>query len=108
MNLLPTLLFVLVVSYILLVGLKNAQFSLVVGGETVRFHYQGLRVPVDYGKIKTAVVFLFGAIVIGLPMPLLSERRAIKAAVALFQVGAFVYGLYIFVMAIINLAQQLS
>jgi len=108
LNLLPTLLFVLVMSYVIVVGLKNANFTFTVNGQQVTFSYPNVSIPIDYNAIKGAVLCLFGAILIGLPVPLLSGKlKPLKILVSLIQAGAFVYGLYIFVMMIINFANAL-
>jgi len=109
LNLLPTLLFVLVMSYVIVVGLQNANFTFTVNGEQITFKYPHVAVPINYGAIKNAVIYLFGAIVIGLPIPLLSGKfEPLKIVVSLIQAGAFVYGLYIFVSMIIQFANSLA
>jgi len=109
MALLPTLLFVLIMSYVIVVGLQNANFTFTVNGEQVTFRYPSVAVPINYGAVKNAVIYLFGAIVLGLPIPLLSGKlEPLKIAVSLVQAGAFVYGLYTFVSMIIQLANSLA
>ncbi|QDA30927.1 hypothetical protein FH039_03980 [Thermococcus indicus] len=108
LSLLPTLLFVLIMSYIIVVGLQNADITFTVQGQEVTITYPQINIPVDYSAIKNAVVYLFAAILIGIPVPLLSGRwKPLKILVSLIQAGAFVYGLYIFVMMIINFASAL-
>ena len=108
LSLLPTLLFILVMSYIIVVGLQNADISFTVQGQKVTITYPQINVPVDYAAIKNSVIYLFAAILIGLPVPLLSGKlKPLKVFIALLQAGAFVYGLYIFVMMIINFASTL-
>ena len=85
-------------SYVLVVGLQNASFTITVNGQRVVLTYPGISVPIDYTAIRNSVVSLFGAVLAGLFVPLLSERlRFLKAAVALFQGAVFVWGLYVFV-----------
>ncbi|KUH33754.1 hypothetical protein APY94_04800 [Thermococcus celericrescens] len=108
LSLLPTLLFVLIMSYIIVVGLQNADITFTVQGQEVTITYPQIDIPVDYSAIKNAVVYLFAAILIGIPVPLLSGKwKPLKILVSLIQAGAFVYGLYIFVMMIINFASAL-
>ncbi|ASJ11966.1 hypothetical protein [Thermococcus thioreducens] len=108
LNLLPTLLFVLIMSYIIVVGLQNADITFTVQGQEVTITYPQINIPVDYSAIKNAVVYLFAAILVGMPVPLLSGRwKPLKILVSLIQAGAFVYGLYIFVMMVINFASAL-
>lgn len=108
LSLLPTLLFVLIMSYIIVVGLQNADITFTVQGQEVTITYPQINIPVDYSAIKNAVIYLFAAILIGIPVPLLSGKwKPLKILVSLIQVGAFVYGLYIFVMMIINFASAL-
>ncbi|WP_148883700.1 hypothetical protein [Thermococcus aciditolerans] len=108
LSLLPTLLFVLIMSYIIVVGLQNADITFAVQGQEVTITYPQIDIPVDYSAIKNAVVYLFAAILIGIPVPLLSGKwKPLKILVSLIQAGAFVYGLYIFVMMIINFASAL-
>ncbi|CAD5243744.1 hypothetical protein [Thermococcus camini] len=108
LSLLPTLLFVLIMSYIIVVGLQNADITFTVQGQEVTITYPQINIPVDYSAIKNAVVYLFAAILIGMPVPLLSGKwKPLKILVSLIQAGAFVYGLYIFVMMIINFASAL-
>ena len=105
MSLLPTLLFVLVMAYVIVVGLQNATITFTVQGTEVTVTYPKVAVPVDYSAIKTTVLLLFGAIVIGLFVPLIpDDKRPLRALVGLIQAAAFVYGLYVFVMAIVNFA----
>ncbi|ASJ04166.1 MULTISPECIES: hypothetical protein [Thermococcus] len=108
LSLLPTLLFVLIMSYIIVVGLQNADITFTVQGQEVTITYPQINIPVDYSAIKNAVIYLFAAILIGIPVPLLSGKwKPLKILVSLIQAGAFVYGLYIFVMMIINFASAL-
>ncbi|AEK72715.1 hypothetical protein GQS_04070 [Thermococcus sp. 4557] len=108
LSLLPTLLFVLIMSYIIVVGLQNADITFTVQGQEVTITYPQIDIPVDYSAIKNAVIYLFAAILIGIPVPLLSGKwKPLKIIVSLIQAGAFVYGLYIFVMMIINFASAL-
>ncbi|ASJ08736.1 hypothetical protein A3L11_05635 [Thermococcus siculi] len=108
LSLLPTLLFVLIMSYIIVVGLQNADITFTVQGQEVTITYPQINIPVDYSAIKNAVIYLFAAILIGIPVPLLSGKwKPLKMLVSLIQAGAFVYGLYIFVMMIINFASSL-
>jgi len=109
LSLLPTLLFVLIMSYVIVVGLKNANFTFTVNGQPVTFSYPNVSIPIDYGAIKSAVLYLFGAILIGLPVPLLSGKlKPLKILISLVQAGAFIYGLYIFVSVIIKFASSLT
>ena len=95
-------------SYIIVVGLQNADITFTVQGQGVTITYPQIDIPVDYSAIKNAVVYLFAAILIGIPVPLLSGKwKPLKILVSLIQAGAFVYGLYIFVMMIINFASAL-
>ncbi|NJE62277.1 hypothetical protein [Thermococcus sp. 21S7] len=108
LSLLPTLLFVLIMSYIIVVGLQNADITFTVQGQEVTITYPQIDIPVDYSALKNAVVYLFAAIVIGIPVPLLSGRlKPLKILVSLIQAGAFIYGLYIFVTIILNFASAL-
>ncbi|WP_461863887.1 hypothetical protein [Thermococcus sp.] len=108
LTLLPTLLFVLIMSYILVVGLQNANITFTVQGQEIAVKYPQINMPINYAAIKNAVIYLFAAILIGLPVPLLSGKlKPLKVLVALLQAGAFVYGLYIFVMMILNFASAL-
>ncbi|WP_297506144.1 hypothetical protein [Thermococcus sp.] len=109
LSLLPTLLFVLIMAYVLVVGLQNADFTFTVNGQEVTFKYPGVDVPIDYIALKNAVIYLFAAVLVGLPVPLLSGKlKPLKVLVALIQAGAFVYGLYIFVLAILNFASAMT
>ncbi|NJE06264.1 hypothetical protein E3E36_08935 [Thermococcus sp. M36] len=109
LSLLPTLLFVLIMSYIIVVGLQNADITFTVQGQEVTITYPEINIPVDYSAIRNSVIYLFTAILIGLPVPLLSGRlKPLKVLISLLQAGAFVYGLYIFVMMIINFASALT
>jgi len=109
LSLLPTLLFILIMSYIIVVGLQNADITFTVQGQEVTITYPEINIPVDYGAIKNAVIYLFAAILIGLPVPLLSGKwKPLKIVVSLIQAGAFIYGLYIFVMMIIKFASALT
>ncbi len=108
LSLLPTLLFVLIMSYVIVVGLKNASFTFTVNGQPVTFSYPSVSIPIDYGAIKSAVLYLFGAILIGLPVPLLGKLKPLKILISLVQAGAFIYGLYIFVSVIIKFASFLT
>ncbi|WP_371731551.1 hypothetical protein [Thermococcus sp. MV11] len=108
LSLLPTLLFILIMAYVIVVGLQNAEISFTVGDQRVTVTYPEVSVPIDYTAIKNAVVYLFAAILIGLPVPLLSGKlKPVKVLVSLLQAGAFIYGLYIFVMAILKFANAL-
>ncbi len=108
LTLLPTLLFILIMSYILVVGLQNANITFTVQGQEIAVKYPQINMPINYAAIKNAVIYLFAAILIGLPVPLLSGKlKPLKVLVALLQAGAFVYGLYIFVMMILNFASAL-
>ncbi|WP_232462911.1 hypothetical protein [Thermococcus sp. P6] len=109
MNLLPTLLFVLIMAYILVSGLQNADIRFTVQGQEVAVSYPRVSLPLDYGAIKNAVVYLFAALLAGMPVPLLSGKwKPLKALLSLLQAGAFIYGLYVFVMAIIHFAGALT
>jgi hypothetical protein len=109
LSLLPTLLFTLIMAYVLVVGLNNATFTFEVNGQQVTFTLPKIDVPMDYHSITNAVIYLFGAVLIGLPVPLLSGRlKPLKILVTLVQAGAFVYGLYIFVFVIIQFANALT
>jgi len=109
MNLLPTLLFVLIMAYILVSGLQNADIRFTVQGQEVAVRYPQVILPLDYGSIKNAVVYLFAALLAGIPVPLLSGKwKALKALLSLLQAGAFIYGLYVFVMVIIHFAGTLT
>ena len=108
LSLLPTLLFTLIMAYVLVVGLQHVSFTANVGGQQVSFKLPRINVPMDYAAIESAVLYLFGAVLIGLPVPLLSGKwKPLKILIALIQAGAFVYGLYIFVMVIVNFAVSL-
>ncbi|WP_456443921.1 hypothetical protein [Thermococcus sp.] len=108
LNLLPTLLFTLIMAYVLVVGLQHASFTATVNGQQVSFKLPRINVPMNYAAIESAVLYLFGSVLIGLPVPLLSGKwKPLKALIALVQVGAFIYGLYIFVMVIVNFAVSL-
>ncbi|WP_297461368.1 hypothetical protein [Thermococcus sp.] len=108
LSLLPTLLFTLIMAYVIVVGLENANFTLTVNGQEVNFSFPEIEVPIDYAAIRNAVLYLFGAVLIGLPVPLLSGKlKPLKVLITLIQAGAFVYGLYIFVMVIVNFAVSL-
>jgi len=108
LNLLPTLLFTLIMTYVLVVGLQHASFTAIVNGQQVSFKLPRINVPMNYAAIESAVLYLFGSVLIGLPVPLLSGKwKPLKALIALVQVGAFIYGLYIFVMVIVNFAVSL-
>ena len=108
LTLLPTLLFILIMSYILVVGLQNANITFTVQGQEIAVKYPQINMPINYAAIKNAVIYLFAAILTGLPVPLLSGKlKPLKVLVALLQAGAFVYGLYIFVMMILNFASAL-
>jgi hypothetical protein len=108
LSLLPTLLFILIMAYIIVVGLQNADITFTVQGQEVTITYPQISIPVDYSAIKNSVIYLFAAILIGLPVPLLSGKlKLLKVFIALIQAGAFIYGLYIFVMMIINFASAL-
>ena len=108
MSLLPTLLFVLVMAYVIVVGLQNATITFTVQGKEVTVTYPKVSAPVDYSAIKTTVFLLFGAIVLGIFVPLIpDEKRSLKALVGLIQAAVFVYGLYVFVMAIVNFASSM-
>ncbi len=109
LSLLPTLLFILIMSYIIVVGLQNADITFTVQGQEVTITYPSIEIPIDYGAIKNAVIYLFAAILIGIPVPLLSGKlKPLKILVSLIQAGAFVYGLYVFVMMIIHFASALT
>ncbi len=109
LNLLPTLLFTLIMAYVIVIGLENASFTFTVNGQEVTFRFPEMSVPMNYTAIKNAVLYLFAAILIGLPVPLLSGRlKPVKVLISLFQAGAFIYGLYIFVMAILNFASSMA
>ncbi|NJE42540.1 hypothetical protein [Thermococcus sp. GR6] len=109
LSLLPTMLFILIMSYILVVGLQNAEITFTVQGQEVTVNYPEIPVPIDYSAIRNAVMYLFVAVVMGLPVPLLSEgKKLLKAAIALVQAGIFVYALYIFVSMIIQFANALT
>ncbi|WP_297499048.1 hypothetical protein [Thermococcus sp.] len=109
LSLLPTLLFVLIMAYVLVVGLQNADFTFTVNGQEVTFKYPGVNIPINYTAIKNAVIYLFAAVLVGLPVPLLSGRlKPLKILVALLQAGAFIYGLYIFILTILNFASVMA
>jgi len=109
LSLLPTLLFVLIMTYVLVVGLQNADFTFKVKGQEVTFRYPGVSVPIDYTTLENAVIYLFAAVLAGLPVPLLSGKlKPLKVLVALLQAGAFIYGLYIFVLEILNFAGAMT
>ncbi|WP_456366258.1 hypothetical protein [Thermococcus sp.] len=109
LSLLPTLLFVLIMAYVLVVGLQNADFTFTVNGQEVTLRYPGVNVPIDYTILKNAVVYLFAAVLAGLPVPLLSGKlKPLKILVALLQAGAFIYGLYIFVLAVLKFASAMT
>ncbi|WP_010478783.1 hypothetical protein [Thermococcus zilligii] len=108
LSLLPTLLFILVISYVIVLGLHNMDITLTVEGQEVTITYPQVNLPIDYPAIKNSVILLFTAILIGLPVPLLSGKlKPLKVLVALLQAGAFVYGLYIFVMTILKFASAM-
>ncbi len=108
-SLLPTLLFILVMAYIIVAGLQNANITFTVQGQEVTMKYPGISLPLNYSAIMNAVVYLFAAVLIGLPLPLLSRRwKPLKVFISLIQAGVFVYGLYTFVMMIINFASTLT
>jgi len=107
-SLLPALLFVLVMSYILVVGLHHTDITLNVGNQTVHFRYPRVSIPINYGSLKASVLYLFGVILIGLPVPLFRKRlKGIRIVLAVIQTGMFVYALYLFVKAILGLANYL-
>ncbi|NJD99059.1 hypothetical protein E3E26_04560 [Thermococcus sp. LS1] len=109
LSLLPTMLFILIMSYILVVGLQNAEITFTVQGQEVTVNYPEIPVPIDYSAIRNAVMYLFVAVVMGLPVPLLPEgKKLLKAAIALVQAGIFVYALYIFVSMITQFANALT
>ncbi|NJE84831.1 hypothetical protein E3E23_03140 [Thermococcus sp. CX2] len=102
-SLLSTLLFILVISYFMMKGLQGVQINIPVEGQTVTVNYPEVKVPIDFLAIRNSVIYLFGAILLGLPVPLFSEKlRPLKIAISLFQVGVFVYALYIFVRVILD------
>jgi len=108
LSLLPTLLFTLIMAYVLVVGLQHVNFTANINGEQVTFKLPRINVPIDYAAIESAVLYLFGAVLIGLPVPLLSGKwKPLKILITLIQTGAFIYGLYIFVMVIVNFAVSL-
>ena len=108
LSLLPTLLFILVMSYIIVVGLQKADISFTVQGQEVTIKYPEITLPIDYLAIKNAVLYLFGAVLVGLPVPLFSGKlKPLKILISLVQAGIFVYGLYIFVLTILNFASSL-
>ena len=108
LNLLPALLFVLIMSYLITGNLREG-ITLNINGQQANITYPPTQIPIDYAAIKTAVLYLFGAILIGLPVPLFSGKfKPLKILISLVQAGAFVYGLYIFVFMIIKLANSLT
>ncbi|ASI98162.1 hypothetical protein [Thermococcus celer] len=109
LSLLPTLLFVLIMAYVIVVGLQNVSIPITVQGQSVTVKYPRVNLPMDYPAIRNSVLYLFAAILIGLPVPLLSGRwKPLKVLISLIQAGAFVYGLYTFVLVIINFANALT
>ncbi|NPA48050.1 MAG: hypothetical protein GXO14_05350 [Thermococci archaeon] len=107
-SLLPALLFVLVMSYILVVGLHHTDITLNVGNQTVHFRYPRVSIPLNYDSLKASVLYLFGVILIGLPVPLLRNRlRGLRVILASIQTAMFVYALYLFVKSILGLANYL-
>ncbi len=107
-SLLPALLFVLVVSYILVIGLHHTDMAINVGNQTIHFRYPKVRIPINYGALRSSVLYLFGVILIGLPVPLFRRRlRGVRLALVFVQTGMFIYALYLFVMSILGLANYL-
>ncbi|AEH24386.1 hypothetical protein [Pyrococcus yayanosii] len=108
-NLLSTLLFILVLSYVLTWGLKGAELRIPVSGQVVTMKLPDIGVPMNVQAIRSLVIYLFGTILLGLPMPLFPEKlKPLKALVALLQAGTFVYALYVFVRAILDFAAMLA
>lgn len=70
LSLLPTLLFVLIMAYVIVVGLQNVSIPITVqGGQSVTVKYPRVNLPMDYPAIRNSVLYLFAAILIGLPVP---------------------------------------
>ena len=108
LSLLPTLLFVLMMAYILVVGLQNATITFTVQGQEVTVTYPKMSLPLDYSALRTTVILLSGAIVLGIFVPLIPEdKKQFKVLVAIIQASAFVYGLYVFASMIVGLAGSL-
>ena len=108
LSLLPTLLFVLMMAYILVVGLQNATITFTVQGQEVTVTYPKMSIPLDYSALRTTVILLSGAIVLGIFVPLIPEdKKQFKVLVAIIQASAFVYGLYVFASMIVGLAGSL-
>ncbi len=107
-SLLPALLFVLVMSYILVIGLHHTSISLNFGNQTVHFTYPKVSVPINYAALRNSVVYLFAVILLGLPVPLFRRKaRGVGIGLAVVQTGLFVYALYLFIKAILGLANYL-
>ncbi|WP_238516252.1 hypothetical protein [Thermococcus gammatolerans] len=93
----------------LITGNLGEGITLNINGQQANITYPPTQIPIDYAAIKTAVLYLFGAILIGLPVPLFSGKfKPLKILISIVQAGAFVYGLYIFVFMIIKLANSLT
>lgn len=108
-SLLALLLFLLIAAYFMANALGNAQITVPVQGKEVKVNFPPIYLPLDFWMLKNAVLALFVAVILGLPVPVISERiKGIKVGLSVIQTGLFAYALYSIVESILNFIAMFS